>query len=225
MDAPALNLSPLDAGVVIAFLFAILALGFSAKLRDNSILQYLAAGRSLSMPAFVATLVSTWYGGILAVGDSVKQFGVGSMLLMGVPYYFFAVVYALFFAERVRGAEQISIPERLGQRWGKSAALTGAALIFLLAVPAAHVLMLGTMLHLFTGWKLGTAILVATVGGTLFLYKGGLLADVRASLLAFISMYVGFFVITIWCLLHHPPSEVIQHLSASQKSWDGGVGW
>jgi SSS family solute:Na+ symporter len=225
MDAPALNLSPLDAGVVLIFLLAILALGFSAKLRDNSILQYLAAGRSLSMPAFVATLVSTWYGGILAVGDSVKQFGIGSMLLMGVPYYFFAIVYALFFAERVRGAEQISIPERLGQRWGKSAALTGAVLIFLLAVPAAHVLMLGTMLHLFTGWKLGSAIVIATIGGTLFLYKGGLLADVRASILAFVSMYLGFFVIAGWCILHHPPAEVIKHLSGPQKSWDGGVGW
>lgn len=225
MDAPALNLSPLDAGVVFIFLLAILALGFSAKLRDSSLLQYLAAGRSLSMPAFVATLVSTWYGGILAVGDSVKQFGIGSMLLLGVPYYFFAIIYALFFAERVRGAAQISIPERLGQRWGKSAAITGAILIFLLAVPAAHVLMLGTMLHLFTGWNLGPAIVIATIGGTLFLYKGGLLADVRASLLAFASMYVGFFVIAIWCLLHHPPAEVVKHLTGPQKSWDGGVGW
>ena len=116
MQTPTLSLGYLDGGVIVLFLLAILGLGFSAKVRDNSVLQYLAAGRSLSMPAFVATLVSTWYGGILAIGDSVKAFGFGGILLFGVPYYVFAIVYALFFAERVRGAEQISIPERLAQR-------------------------------------------------------------------------------------------------------------
>jgi len=225
MQTSNVTLSPLDGVVLVGFLAAILGLGFSAKLRDSSILQYLSAGRSLSMPAFVATLVSTWYGGILAIGDSVKAFGFGGILLFGVPYYIFAIVYALFFAERVRGADQISIPERLNQRWGKTAGLVGAGLVFMLAVPAAHVLMLGTMLHLLTGWALHPAIVVATIVGTLFLYKGGLLADVRAGLLAFVMMYVGFFVIAGWCLTHYPPGDVVRHLDPSLKKWDGGVGW
>jgi SSS family solute:Na+ symporter len=225
VQTPTLSLSPLDGAVIGLFLMAILGLGFSAKVRDNSVLQYLAAGRSLSMPAFVATLVSTWYGGVLAVGDSVKAFGFGGIMLNGVPYYFFALVYALFYAERVRGSEQISIPERLSQRWGRPAGLVGAVLIFLLAVPAAHVLMLGTMLHLLTGWSLHLATVVATIGGTLFLYKGGLLADVRAGLLAFVMMYVGFFVIAGWCLTHYPPALAMQHLDPQLKKWDGGVGF
>ena len=225
MPSPPLNLSPLDGVVLVVFIVAILGLGFSAKVRDHSVLQYLAAGRNLSMPAFVATLVSTWYGGILAVGDSVKAFGLGGLLLFGVPYYVFAIVYALFFAERVRGADQISIPERLHQRWGKAAGLTGAVFVFMLAVPAAHVLMLGTMLRLVTGWGIHPAIIVATIFGTLFLYKGGLLADVRAGLLAFAMMYIGFFVIAGWCLIHYPFSNVMSHLDPSLKKWDGGVGW
>ncbi len=220
-----LTLSPLDWGVMLVFLAAILALGFSAKLRDNSVLQYLVAGRSLSMPAFVATLVSTWYGGVLAVGDSVKAFGIGGLLLFGVPYYVFAVIYALYFAKRVRAVDQISIPERLAQRWGKSTALVGAGLVFMLAVPAAHVLMLGTMLHLATGWHMPISVAVATVVGTLFLYKGGLLADVRAGLLAFLMMYVGFFVIAGWCLVHYPPATMLHSLDPSLLKWDGGVGW
>jgi SSS family solute:Na+ symporter len=31
--------------------------------------NFLVAGRTLSLPAFVATLVATWYGGILGVGE------------------------------------------------------------------------------------------------------------------------------------------------------------
>ncbi|HEY0866380.1 MAG TPA: hypothetical protein VGE01_03320, partial [Fimbriimonas sp.] len=184
-----MTLHPIDGAVVALFLAAILALGFSARLRDNSILQYLAAGRSLSLAAFVATLVSTWYGGILGIGESVSYYGWGTWLLMGVPYYVFALFYALWMAERVRGSEQISLPERLHARWGRGVGVVGAILVFLLALPAAHVLMLGVLVRAFTGWDLAWAVGVAAVAGALFLYRGGLLADVRASLLAFVMMY------------------------------------
>ncbi len=220
-----MTLSPLDTVVVVLFLIAILALGFSARLRDNSVLQYLAAGRALSLPAFVATLVCTWYGGILGVGESVKTYGVGTWLLLGVPYYVFALLYAWFFAKRVRGAEQISIPERLASRWGAGAGLVSAFLIFLLAVPAAHVLMLGVLLQMVIGLKsLWQCIVIATLGGTLFLYRGGLLADVRAAILAFLMMYVGFAVMVGYCLWHFPPSTAFRSIDPKLFDWSGGQG-
>ena len=220
-----LHLSVLDGVVVAAFLAALLGLGFSAKLRDNSILQYLAAGRALSTPAFVATLVCTWYGGILGVGESVQYYGIGAWLLLGVPYYVFALIYAVFMAGRVREADQISIPERLAARWGKGVGLLASGLVFLLAVPAAHVLMLGVMVHLITGLHMNWAVVVGTLVGTLFLYRGGLLADVRASMLAFLMMYVGFAAILIWCLLHYPPAAQWASLAKEKKNWTGGQGW
>jgi len=201
---PVVSLAPIDWAVVVVFLACILALGFSARLRENTVLQFLAAGRNLTLPAFVATLVCTWYGGILGIGESVSFFGFGTWLLMGVPYYVFALYYARYMARNVRAADQISIPERLASQWGRNVGLAAAGLIFLLAVPAAHVLMLGTLVQTLTGWGLFTSILAATVVGTLFLYKGGLLADVRASLLAFTMMYLGFGLIVAWCLVTHP---------------------
>jgi SSS family solute:Na+ symporter len=218
------HLSLLDGVVILLFLGAILGLGFSAKLRDSSILQYLAAGRALSLPAFVATLVSTWYGGILGVAESVQYFGVGAWTLVGVPYYLFAILYGFVFAGRVRAGDQISIPERLEVLWGRKAAVAGAVLIFLLAVPAAHVLMLGVLTQLLTGWDRWVAVIVAAVVGTLFLYRGGLLADVRVSLLAFVMMYVGFAVILVWCLAHFPVAEAWTRLPVEMKNWDGGGG-
>jgi len=220
-----IHLSVLDGFVIAAFIALILALGFSAKLLDRTVLGYLAAGRRLTLPAFVATLVSTWYGGVLAIGDSVKAYGVGTFLLMGVPYYVFALIYAFWFAKRVRGAEQISIPERFALRFGNRAALTGAALVFLLAVPAAHVLMLGTLIQLFTGWKLGMSVVVATLVGTLFLYKGGLLADVRVGILAFLMMYLGFGGIDLWCVTHVPVQTIWSQIPNDLRKFDGGQGW
>ncbi len=223
---PKLTLGPLDLIIVGVFLAALLALGFSAKLRDHSVLQFLAAGRNLSLPMFVATLVCSWYGGILGVGESVSYFGLGTFVLLGVPYYFFALIYALFFSTRVRSETPISIPERLEQLYGRGAGLTGAFLILLLALPAAHVLMLGVLAMLLSGWSLAVSVVFATLVGTLFLYKGGLLADVRSSLLAFIMMYIGFGVIVIQCVHLKPPLGAWKSIGRPELlSLDGGTGW
>ncbi len=207
-----LHLAPLDIGVLIAYLAVVVALGFSTRLRDNTLLQYLVAGRSLSLPAFVATLVATWYGGILAIGESVKAFGIGTILLMGVPYYLFAIIYALWWAPRVREADQISIPERLHLRYGRTAGLVGAVLVFLFAAPAAHTLMLGTLIQLATGLQLPLSVGLAAAVGAAFLFRGGLLADVRASLIAFVMMYVGFLVLVAGCVMAQSPASLIEAL-------------
>ncbi|AIE83853.1 sodium:solute symporter family protein [Fimbriimonas ginsengisoli] len=226
MPIATLTLSPLDIVVVVLFVGAILALGFSARVRESSVLQFLAAGRTLTLPVFVATLVSTWYGGILGVGESVSYYGFGTWLLIGIPYYVFALIYAFWLAPKVRGAEQISLPERIASRWGKNAGLTAAILVFLLAVPAAHVLMLGVLVQQFTGWGKELSIVVATIAGTLFLYKGGLLADVRAGILAFLMMYVGFGVIVGWCLIHHPPAATFATIEDKKLlTFTGGQAW
>lgn len=223
--SPTFHLAPIDLLIVVSFLAAILGIGFSARLRDSSLLQFLVAGRRLTLPMFVATLVSTWYGGILGIGESVTYFGWGTWLLFGVPFYVFAGVYAVVFARNVRSAEQISLPERLASKWGKSVGLVTAGLVFLLAVPAAHVLMLGVLLRALTGWPLPSAVLVATAVGTLFLYKGGMLADVRVGIIAFAMMYVGFVAMDGYCLVHHPLEEALRSIdNKTLLRADGGAG-
>lgn len=220
-----LTLVPLDVGVVALFLLGVFALGFSVRLRENSVLQYLAAGRRLTLPLFVATLVSTWYGGILGVSESVRYYGLGAWLLIGVPFYVFGAIYAVFLAGRVRDEDQISIPERLHARYGKPAGLLGAFLIFLLSLPAAHVLMLGVLVQCLTGWRIEASVIVATLAGTLFLYRGGLLADARVSLLAFVGMYAGFAAMLVYCLTHYPLIATWQGLENKQLlTWTGGQG-
>lgn len=216
----------LDWLVVACFVAAVLALGLSARLRQLNMLQFLAAGRTLTLPMFVATLVSTWYGGVLGVGESVGTYGIGTWLLFGVPYYAFALVYTLWFAGRVRSDDQLSLPERLELRWGKGAGLVGGVLVLLLAVPAAHVYMLGIIVQCLTGWSVLPCLLLGAVGVTGFLLKGGLLADARVGMLAFVLMYVGFIAIDAYSLLHHPFGALLPGLrSQNLLRFDGGAGW
>lgn len=220
-----LTLSALDLGLVAIFIAAILGLGFSARLREMTAFQLLTAGRSLTLPAFVVTLVCTWYGGILGVAESTSFYGYGAWLMIGVPYYVFGVVYALVLAPKVRAAEQISLPERLERAFDRRMGLTGASLLLLLAIPAAHALMLGVLLEAVTGWPKLLTIPLATLVGSLFLYKGGLLADVRASALAFLMMYVGFGVMLWACFRQSPPWEAWpRDLPANLRDATGGQG-
>ncbi|MBW7928425.1 MAG: hypothetical protein H3C58_10155, partial [Fimbriimonadaceae bacterium] len=219
-----MSFAPLDAAVFALLLGGLLALGFSAKLRKATSFEFLAAGRRLTLPVFVATLVSTWYGGVLGIGESVQYYGLGTWVLMGVPYYVFGIVYALWLAPRVRDADQISLPERFAVQIGRRSAIVGAVLVFLLAVPAAHVLMLGVLVKAFTGWSMVASVLAATAVGTAFLYKGGLLADARASIVAFVSMYVGFAVMLAGAV-RSDPGLLPRHLAENGFQWDGGMGW
>jgi len=58
-------------------------------------IDYIVAGRRLTLPAFVATLVTTWYGGILGVGEYTWKYGISNWLVLGVPYYLCAALFAI----------------------------------------------------------------------------------------------------------------------------------
>lgn len=221
-----MTFAPLDWVVAALFLGALAALATSARLRESSAFQFLTAGRKLTLPAFVATLVSTWYGGVLGIGESVSYFGVGTWLLLGIPYYAFALLYAFVLAPRVRGAKEYTLPERLETTFGRPAAYVGALLVFALAVPAAHLLMLGTLVQQVTGWTLGACIAIGAVVGGAFLAKGGLLADVRVGMLAFLGMYAGFGAIALHSAAQMPLAEAVAALpDPALRTFTGGSDW
>lgn len=219
------SLSSIDFAVVGFVLLLFFSLGFSAKLKENSSLQLIAAGRNLTLPLFVATLVTTWYGGILGVGEMVGTSGVSAWLLIGVPYYLFGLLFAVFMARRVRQEKPISLPERLHQCYGKPAGVIGALLVLVFAAPATHILMLATLLQLSTSLSFEWCLLLGAGVGTLFLYKGGLLADARSNLVSFAMMYLSFAVIVIYCWSKFgSPLSVISSLPVEKQTLSGGNG-
>src|SRR3989339_1883177 len=110
-----LNLHWLDVLIVGSYFAFVLVLGF-ALLRTKTVkssADYLLAGRTLTLPAFVATTVSTWYGGILGVGEYSYRHGLVNWVVFGVPYYLAILVFALFLAEKARTARLTTIHEQL----------------------------------------------------------------------------------------------------------------
>ena len=75
------NLS-IDQILVLIYFSATLGFGFYRR-SDKNINSFLFAGRKLTIPALVATLVSTWYGGILAVGRFTYENGIVTWIIFG----------------------------------------------------------------------------------------------------------------------------------------------
>lgn len=213
----------LDYVIIIVYFAIALYIGFRSKSTENSKVDYLVAGRKLTLPAFVATLVSTFYGGVLGVGEFVYTTGVSSWFLNAFPYYFFIIIFAVFFASKIKKSNLFTIPDKLEMTYGKNVSMLGAFFIFLLTTPAPYIFMLGILMQLIFGWSLLLSMIVCILVSILFLFKGGLKADVNVNKFEFILMYVGFAVIIPFCFINIGDLNFLQaNLSDHHLDLTGG---
>lgn len=213
----------LDYIIIIVYFAIALYIGFRSKSTENSKVDYLVAGRKLTLPAFVATLVSTFYGGVLGVGEFVYTTGVSSWFLNAFPYYFFIIIFAVFFASKIKKSNLFTIPDKLEMTYGKNVSMLGAFFIFLLTTPAPYIFMLGILMQLIFGWSLLLSMIVCILVSILFLFKGGLKADVNVNIFEFILMYVGFAVIIPFCFINIGDLNFLQaNLSDHHLDLTGG---
>ena len=215
---------PALAGVVyvLFLLFVVLRLFRSGS---SDLVDYVVAGRRLTLPAFTASLVTTWYGGILGVGEYTWSYGVSNWLVFGVPYYLYAGIFALFLAGRARRSRVLTVPELLDRRFGRGAALIGAVVLFVMTAPGAYVLMLGVLVGFATGWPLWVGVVVGTALSVGYVFRGGLRAVVATDLVQFVLMFVGFLVLVPVCVGRFGGWSFLQtHLPPAHLTWDGGLG-
>jgi SSS family solute:Na+ symporter len=177
----------------------------------------------MTLPAFVATLVSTWYGGILGVGEYSYLYGISNWLVFGVPYYLWAIVFAVFLARRARRTLFFSLPDHLAQAYGTGPAVTGGAMVFIMTVPSAYVLMLGTLGKLLLGWPLWLGVVLGAVVSGIYVFTGGFEALVRTDKLQVAAMYFGFALILPFAVAKFGGwSFITDNVPSTHLTWHGG---
>ncbi len=217
-----ITLAPIDLALIAGYFLAVLVIGFLSRSKSEAG-DFLLAGRSLTLPLFVMTLVSTWYGGILGVGEFSYLYGISNWVVQGVPYYIFAVVFALLLAKRIRASNLVTIPDKLHAAYDLRTAMLGSFLTFILMTPAPYVLMLAVLLQLVTGWSLLACVLIGTVATTIYLFFGGFRADVNTDVFEFILMFLGFAVILPFAYEKFGGIEFIRtHVPPLHLTWHGG---
>jgi solute:Na+ symporter, SSS family len=177
--------------IIIVYLFSILIAGFWKK-SNNSTSDYLFAGRKLTLPAFIATLVTTWYGGILEVGRVSYEYGIATWIIFGIFYYAAGLIFLKWIAPKIHNLNIATIPEFIFSRYGKFPALLAIIMVLLIASPAPYIKMAGELYrHIFEIPEL-SALIICTLFSVIYAMTGGFQSVVRTDKLQFLLMFGGF---------------------------------
>ena len=194
-----MNLETIDYIFILGFFGIIYLTSYIAgKKQSGQTDDYLLSGRNVGLFLFVLTNVSTWYGGILGVGEFTYSYGIVSWFTQGFPYYVFAAIFAFVLAGKIRKAQLFTIPEKLSETYGPVIGKLSAGLILLLVSPAPYLLMAANILSLVLDIHLSYSIFLIAIISFLYLYKGGFKADLYTDAVEFFFMFAGFILIVVF---------------------------
>jgi len=199
----------LDKMIMGTYVLVIIYVGIIRKRNvESSEENFILSGRRLSITGFVATLVTTWYGAILGIGENTFLYGIQTWFIFSFPYYIFALAYAFWIAPKIRKSRSISIPDNFRDVYGERAGILSALILSFLASPAPYLLGMGFVIQFMFGLELGMALMISTIFSAIYVWNGGFGAVVRTDLIQFTLMFAGFFIL-LGYLWHNIQSPIL----------------
>lgn len=193
MENAIVSLHALDWIVIAVYVGFILYVGFYFSRRKSGFDDYFMAGRTLTAPLLVGTLVSTFYGLDTLFGTSEVGFyeGISAFFAYSLPYTALYVIMA-FLAPvfKDKFPEGTTMQEIIRQKYGKSAGVLGSIAAFLYSTNTMEIVGIGIILNLVTGLPLTYGIIIATVLIVVYTWFGGLWAVTMTDFIQFISMMI-----------------------------------
>ena len=180
---------------VTFFFILIVILGLKSK-QSSTLSDYIYSGRKVTTPALIATLVTTWYGGINEIGIEVLYNGAVVWLYFGLFYYLAALSYAYIIAPKIIDKNYRSIPIAIYETYGKKPALISFFFILLYLIPASYLLILGQLISEIFNINQILAILTGLVVSTIYTLKGGFSSIIKTDRIQFIFMFSGFILLS-----------------------------
>lgn len=193
-------LSNTDVAVVLISLAITFFCAYKAhhyKPKSSYKAEYLVMGRSLSLPFFIATLVSTWYGGIIGVTQISYEHGIFNFFTQGVFWYISYIIFIFFFIKKIRKNQPLSLIDIVRKNLGKKSSLTAAIFIFFKTLPITYAISLGIVIKMFINISLDQCIVIGTIFVAGYSYFGGFRAVVYSDAIQFILMYAGIIALVI----------------------------
>ena len=210
--------------LILFYFLVILAIGLFVK--DTKKSNFLYSGRKLTIPAFVATLVSTWYGAILEVGRFSYHNGVSTWLIFSLFYYLAAIGFAKYISKQINQSDAPSIPERFSKYYNKKAGVLAAIIIFFLVTPAPYIKMLADMLSYLWGINIFVCLIIGTTFSVLYTLRGGFASVIRTDIIQFILMFFGFGAMLAYLYSSYGGySFLSSNLSSDMLSIPGKLNW
>tara|TARA_B000000609_G_C24179210_1_gene356563 strand:- start:347 stop:1726 length:1380 start_codon:yes stop_codon:yes gene_type:complete len=211
--------------IVIISIIAILYIGLKTKSKPNSN-SYLFAGRKLTLFPFVATLVSTWYGGILEIGRFSYENGIVTWLIFGFSYYIAAYIFSSFIAPKIITKNIQTIPVLIEKAYGKVAAIISIVLILFISSTAPYLKILSSIFQFLWPINNFVGITIGAIISLIYVFKGGFNSIIRTDKIQFIFMYLGFIVMLISAYVNYGGIDfLINNTPQNTFSIPGNLNW
>ena len=185
-------ISTIDYVIIALYLFGMVGVGLWFAKKHTDFDDFFLAGRSLTTPLLITTLISTYYGIDVLFGDSQLGFTDGVVAWFGYarPTYAFFLIAAFLLAQRLREENFKSLPDILDKYYGKKTRYVGAVTSFIYSLPALSLYGFGMLGDVILGWKPIVGMLV--LGGIALVYTltGGFWAVVLTDSIQFVMMCV-----------------------------------
>ena len=182
--------------MVISYLFIILIIGlFKSKKYSSN--DYIYASRKLTLPAFISTFVTTWYGGILEIGRFTFENGIITWIIFGFFYYIAALLLMVFIAPKIHKNNINTIPQYFHKNFGYIPGIISSIIILLLSSPAPYLMIFATIFNHIYDINYIYSILIGLFFSVFYIMLGGFKSIVRTDKIQFILMYSGFIIILL----------------------------
>jgi len=220
-----ISFSNIDIIIILVFFLSLVIIGFvSSRKTKNDSEDYLLSGRKVGLFLFVLVNVSTWYGGIIGVGEFTYRYGIVSWFTQGFPYYLFAFVFAILFAKKIREASLFTIPDKLTEVYGKKVGVFSALIVFILVSPAPYLLMTANLISSVFNSNITISLLIGFILSASYLIKGGFRSNIYADAFQFFVMFGGFIITLLICYFSFGGFEYLEsNLPDSHLSVSGGA--
>ena len=187
-----MHLATIDWIIIASYLAFMVVLGVSLARRGGGFTEFFLAGRSLTTPLLIATLVSSYYGIDVVLGSSQLAFTDGVVTWFGYarPGYVMLLLAAFIVAKRLRQEKFVTLPDVMSRYYGAKTSYSGAVVSFIYSVPGPSLYGFGIIGEVFFGWPPYMSILV--FGGIALTYTlaGGFMAVALTDAVQFVVMCV-----------------------------------
>lgn len=193
MDEIIVPLHVVDWLIVLGYVAFMITIAFYASRRQKNFDDYFMAGRTLTAPLLVGTLVSTFYGLDTLFGTSEVGFyeGISGFFAFSLPFTFLYLVMA-FVAPKFKRAfpEGTTMQEIAFRKYGKPAGIITSVASYVYSTNAMEMMGIGFLLHLIAGIPFAWGTVVGAVFVVLYTWMGGLWAVTLTDFVQFVAMMV-----------------------------------
>jgi len=164
--------------IVGIYLVALLVIGGIGSRRVRNTTDFVVAGRRLGLALCTSTLFATWFGGGTLIGAAGAAYSGGLSAVVADPFgaSLCLLIAGAFYVRLLRRLRLITISDFFRRRFGKSAEILSALVIFpaYIGWVGSQLIAVGTILTALTDLNATTAVLVAAGVVLLYTTLGGM---------------------------------------------------